>query len=205
MNPSLLVTARSPDGARWFDGARICSAEGAVYPPALDFFRRWTFARFCPGGQLILAFETDQPWSEGGSYGFRLRGVQVIAPSTASARWEFVAVEYDIRNHDETFIPDDVVWHPRGVLAWLHDGSLYAQVLLAPRGEIGPTLSPERDSEAGPYYCFDAFGDWRSLELDADGQLLIARDAAGVERFDLVHRRRVRDDGEWQDLDVSEW
>src|SRR5690606_26117577 len=144
-----------------------------------------------------------QPWSEHGSYGDRYGGVQVIAPAAAPACWELVAIEYDVRRHDASFIPDDVAWHPRGVLAWLHDGLLYAQVLRAPRGPIASAVWPERDSDTGLDYCFDAPGAWRSLELDPDGRLLIARDADGLDRFDLVHRRQARDCGEWRDLSAA--
>lgn len=122
----------SPDGLWRFEDGRLISAGTEVSPCTLDFFERWTFARFLPGGELALAFETSQPWSEYGSYGDRYGGVQVLVLRGEPATWSPVALEFDYRRHDETFIVDDVAWHPRGVLGWLRDGELYVQVLAAP-------------------------------------------------------------------------
>ncbi|MFY0537532.1 hypothetical protein [Nannocystis pusilla] len=84
-------------------------------------------------GQLILGFESGQPWSEYGSYGDRYGGLQVFAPTADPSRWHTVAIEYDYRSHDEDFVPVDAIWHPRGVLAWLRDGCLCGQVIASPR------------------------------------------------------------------------
>ncbi|PCC70681.1 hypothetical protein SAMN02745121_05434 [Nannocystis exedens] len=195
------ISARSPDGVWRFESGRLSDGSRVVELETIDFFDRWTFARFCPGGQLILGFESGQPWSESGSYGDRYGGLQVFAPTADPARWQTVAIEYDYRSHDATFIPDDVVWHPRGVLAWLHDGCLCGQVLKEPRGPVDLLWNP-RDSDFGLEYYFERWGVWRRLELDEHGHLLTAYDPAGCDRYDLVHRRTARDDGEWEALAV---
>ncbi|MCY1057356.1 hypothetical protein [Nannocystis sp. SCPEA4] len=195
-----LVTAESPDGEWQFAHDVLRGPRGPVELPTMDFFERWTFARFCPGGQLILAFESGQPWSEYGSYGDRYGGFQIMAPTADPLRWAMVGLEFDYRSHDATFVPDDAVWHPRGVLAWLHDGCLFVQVLSHPRGELEFSTLPPRDSECELHRCFERWGDWRSLELDLAGQLLTARDAAGCDRYDLVDGLHARDDAGWEEL-----
>src|SRR5262245_13212970 len=114
-NVSLAISAVSPDGLLRFEDGALRSPAAVVHPDTIDFFERWTFARFLPGGQLALAFESGQPWAEYGSYGDRYGGVQVLAPGADPATWSLVAIEYDYRSHDESFIPDDVMWHRRGV------------------------------------------------------------------------------------------
>ncbi|MDC0716654.1 hypothetical protein [Nannocystis bainbridge] len=165
--------------------------------------RRGAFARFYPGGQLILAFESGQPWSDAGSYGDRYGGIQIMAPTADPLRWVMVGLEFDYRSHDKTFVPHDVVWHPRGALAWLHEGCLYGQVLAHPRGELDFYSWPRRDQELPLELVLDRWGDWRSLELDEAGRILTARDAAGCDRYDLVDGLHARDDGAWEPLEVA--
>lgn len=194
------LRAVSPDGVWRFHDGKICSDHAVIAPFEIDFFERWTFARFLPGGQLVLAFESSQPWSDYGSYGDRYGGVEVLA-LTAPATWSLVAFEFDVRAFDETFVPDDVVWHPRGVLAWLHRDNLFIQILTAPRGIIPPDdLVPPRDSDCDLAFWCDVPGTWRTLSLDDDGTLLSATDDSGTDRFDLVHYRRARDGGPWRPL-----
>ncbi|WAS93657.1 hypothetical protein [Nannocystis punicea] len=150
----------------------------------------------------MLAFESGQPWSEHGSYGDRYGGVQVLAASADPSHWQTVAIEYDYRAHDATFIPDDVAWHPRGVLASLHDGCLCGQVLKFPRPPIDDLIWNPRDSDRGCEFTFDRGGAWRRLELDEHGHLLTAYDQDGRNRFDLVRRRTARDDADWAVLAV---
>lgn len=196
------VSARSPDGEWLFADGCLRSARATVHPREIDFFERWTFARFLPTGQLVLAFESGQPWSDFGSYGERYGGVEVLAPTADPARWALVGVEFVDRRHDESFVPDDVAWHPRGVFAWLREGCLYVQVLGTPRGEVPDDSWPGRDSDTDLDHYFDYPGAWTSLSLDDAGLLLTARDAGGVDRFDLAGRLRARDDGPWEPLEV---
>lgn len=200
----LELTAESPDGRWRFEAGRLRAGSLLVEPPTIDFFDRWTFARFRPGEPtaLLLGFESGQPWSEHGSYGDRYGGVQVIAPSADPSRWQVVAMEYDYRRHDESFVPDDVAWHPRGVLAWLRDGCLCGQVLGAPRAPLDAILWNPRDSDLGCEYSFERRGAWRRLELDDEGHLLTAYDSGGRDRFDLVGRRSAHDDADWEALEV---
>lgn len=193
------MRAESPDGVWVFEDGVLRSAEGEVPVYAIDWFERWTFARFLPGGELALAFESGQPWGEWGSYGDRLGGVQVLAP--ASSGWVLVAIEYDYRRHDESFEPHDICWSPHGVLAWLRDGELSVIVRRGPRGEIVEDLLPERDSDNLAYH-FEAFGRWRSLAIHDRGRLLIASDDEGEDLFDLERRRRKRGDGGWESFEV---
>ncbi|MGX7826551.1 hypothetical protein ACTG9Q_15795 [Actinokineospora sp. 24-640] len=161
----------APPGDWWFDGHRVHSASGSFTPYAVEFHQRWTFARFLPGGALALAFESGQPWSEHGSHGSRLGGVEVL--SWTGVDWDLVALEYDEREHDEEFVPDDVVWHPRGVLAWLRDGLLYAHQVAGPRLAVGDPC-PTRDSAGPLVFSMEVAGPWQRLELGRDGRELIA-------------------------------
>jgi len=195
-SPEIFV--RSLDGIWTFDGNNIVSAHAKVDPFAIDFFERWTFARFLPGNALALGFESSQPWSEYGSYGDRYGGIQVLALTEKPSHWSLVAIEYDYRGHDETFVPDDVTWHPRGVLAWLIHDSLQIQVLKKPRGVIASDLLPHRNSYEELEYHYEFMGDWKRLDLSANGNELTATDAAGMEFFDLIGRRRSRDGSTWE-------
>jgi hypothetical protein len=199
-----MVSARSPDGVWCFRDGALRSSTEVVIPPTIDFFERWTFARFLPGGELALAFESGQPWSDNGSYGDRYGGVQVLSHrrGTTGTEWRPVAIEHDYRRYDESFVPHDVVWHSRGVLGWLHQSELFVQVLSAPRGEVTWDLLPARDSDQGRAFSFELYGSWQTLALDDAGRLLTATDADGVEVIDLVLRRRARDNGEWRPLEV---
>lgn len=190
----------SADGTCVFRDGRLHDGSTSFDPIELDFFERWTFARFLPGGQLALAFETGQPWSEHGSYGYRLGGVQVLARTGEPSRWSVVAIEYDHRYHDEAFVPDDIAWHPRGVLAWLRDGALWVQILAAPRGPVQPDVLPTRDSDLGLALELEAIGAWRRLWIDEHGRLLSAADADGVDVFDLERRLVARDGADWTPL-----
>lgn len=191
----------SPDGAWVFEDGLLRSAEVELPVFTIDWFERWTFARFLPGGELALAFESGQPFDwEFGSYGDRRWGVQVLA-LRSSSRWELVAIEHDCRDHDQRFEPDDVAWSSRGVLAWLDSGALNAVVLDQPRGEIVPDLLPEADSASEQVaFEIELYGSWRSLAF-AEG-LLIASDEQGVDEIDLDRQLRRRDGGEWQPLEV---
>lgn len=198
-----MIRATSPDGRWTFEDGWLRSGSLRFGVFEMDFFDRWTFARFLPGGELALAFETGQPWGEGGSYSSRYGGVQVLAPGADPRWWELVSIEFDYRAHDEVFEPLDVAWHRRGVLAWLNDGFLEAQVLATPREpETMPGLWPTSNHNLDVLFSFSAAGSWRSLEIDADGRYLRAYDEAGCDIFDLELRRRTRDGGDGEPLDV---
>jgi hypothetical protein len=203
------MRAESFDGAWVFEDGVLRSADAELSVFAIDWFERWTFARFLPGGELALGFESGQPFDwEFGSYGDRRWGVQVLALrlESSGSQWVLVAIEHDFRRHDQAFVPDDVCWSPRGVLAWLYDAVLLAVVLRAPRGEIEPSDLPESDSESDHVaYQIELPGRWRSLALDEHGRLLTATDDEGVDTFDLERVLRRRDDGEWQPFETWSW
>ena len=188
----------SPDGVWIFEEGQLRSAEGVARLFEIDFFERWTFAKFLPNGALALGFESSQPWSEFGSYGNRLGGVQVA--TLLASRWETLALEYHQRSHDETFIPDDVVWHPRGVLAWIHDEYLCVQVLRQPRDLVRWAPLPPCDSDHELELDFDQRGQWKCLSLDAAGTILTAKDEDGFDTFDLRKHCQRRDEGPWEPL-----
>ncbi len=167
----------------------------------IDFWERWTFGRFLRPGVLALAFESGQPWAEYGSYGDRYGGVEVMALDTAAQRWYLAALEYDYRGHDEDFVPGDIAWHERGVLAWLVNDLLAIQVLRRPRGPIGGARET-RDSDTGLEYSTDLPGRWRELTLDNDGLMLTARAADRADVVDLAGRRYAPDGGAWEPLEV---
>lgn len=193
--------ARSLDGQWTFDGQHIVSSDAKVDAFSIDFFERWTFARFLPGNALALGFESGQPWSEYGSYGNRYGGLQVLALTQPPKEWSLVAIEYDYRSFDETFVPDDIVWHSSGVLAWLVHGGLQIQVLQEPRGLIGWDLLPSCDSSQPLRYRYEFIGDWKRLTISGEGTKLTAIDETGLEFFDLVQMQRSRDGSTWEPWD----
>lgn len=173
--------ARSPDGRWTFDDGHIRS-DDRVAGEALetDFHERWTFARFLAPDVLAAAWETSQPWGDGGSYGYPLWGLQVLA--LRGGAWEVVAFEYDVRARSERFVPRDVAWHPRGVLAWVQDEGLEAIVLPRPRVPLRGGFHlplPSRDGEEPGARCLHADGRWTSLAISPDGGLVTARDDDG--------------------------
>jgi hypothetical protein len=190
------VRVVSPDGRWLFDGDRIRGDGTAERPEAIDFFERWTFARFLGDGVLALAFESGQPWAEYGSYGDRYGGVQVMVYGPDGPGWTCRALEYDYRAHDERFEPSDVVWHPRGVLAWV-DESLYVQVLRTPRVT---TSIHDRDSDTGPYWSYEPAGVWRSVSLDETGRMCRAEGDDGFLVLDLEQRRSSTDGITWDPI-----
>jgi hypothetical protein len=195
------IFATSLDGKWTFDGSHIISATTKIESFTIDFFERWTFARFLPGCVLALGFESGQPWSEYGSYGSRYGGVQVLALNKQRDDWSLVAIEYDCRSFDETFVPDDVIWHHCGVFAWLVHGGLQVLALQKPRGIVPWDLLPACDGSQPLRYRYEFIGDWRRLDLSADGTKLTATDKTGMELFDLVQMRRSRDGSTWESWD----
>ena len=174
-----------------------------MQPDTIDFFDGWTFARFLTDDVLALAFESDQPWAEYGSYGDRYGGVQIMVREPGGPQWTCRSMEYDHRAYDERFIPHDVAWHPRGVLAWLCDGLLSVQVLRRPRGPVQPALTPERDSDTGPWWTYEAAGDWRRLSLDGHGAVCRAEGDADVLLLDLDRRRCSADGTTWAPMSAG--
>lgn len=196
LETSLQSSAESPDGVWWFRDGQLRSSGVVVEPCTIDFFERWTFARFVDSETLVLAFESSQPWSEQGSYGDRYGGIQVLV-RTEAATWTPVALEFDCRRHDESYIPEDATWHPRGALAWLGGGELHVQRLAGSSAAITWDLLPARDSDRGLEFSLDLCGRWSSIRFDASGRMLTAEDVDGVDVFDLELRLRARDGGDW--------
>jgi hypothetical protein len=198
------LRAESFDGRWVFEHGKLRSGSTIVAPFTIEWFERWTYARFLPGGELVLAFETGQPYGDWGSYGYRMGGVQVLAQRSATA-WALLSIEYQDRMFDERFVPRDVCWSSTGLLAYLHADVLEGVVLRGPRAELVEDLTPQRDSEAENFaFGFDAYGTWDSLEFDPNTRTLTAIDADGFDLFDLEHRRCKRAGGEWEPLLVYE-
>ena len=175
----------SPDGRWTFDDGRLSAGavQAAVFE--LDFHERWTFARFLSPTHLALAFETSQPWSEHGSYGSRHKGIVILA-CDAQDRWEPVALDVVDREYDESFEPHAIIWHPRGVLGWLHCDELVVRVLRAYR------TAPVIDREALPELEIDRVGGWHRLQIDAEGTRVTASCRAGMDEFDLSARLHLQ-------------
>jgi hypothetical protein len=190
-----LVCAVSSDGEWVFDGERLRSRAGAVVAlDRMDFFERWTFARFLASGDLALGFETGQPWTDDGSYGDRYGGVQVHERARG---WRCSALEFDSRGFDEAFVARDVCWADRRVFACSAERTLTVTALVAPRAEAISLYAPQRDHELERVASFDRWGDYRALAVDPRGRWLAAvflLDEGAVSRevvtvFDLVERR----------------
>lgn len=203
------IQATSPDGLWRFQEGKIFSQDVVITPFALDFLERWTFAKFLRADQLALAFETGQPWSEFGSYGSPLWGIQVLTHTRQSDSWELRALEYDCREKKESFIPQDICWHPHGVLAWLcYDElylqtELYLQVLQSPRQDIpGWQALPPTDSMDNLDFTYSTHGDWTAVSIGSEGYQLIAIDDTGYDTFDLKWRLRQRKQAQhWEPLE----
>lgn len=119
------TTAESLDGRRRFAAGRLHSATTTVEPYTVDFFDRWTYARFLGPDTLVLGFESDQPCN-------RLWGIEVRTLDD-DGTWKVTDYEHEQRQHDEEFLPRSIVWNPQGTLAWLRDGILECRVLKTPR------------------------------------------------------------------------
>lgn len=181
--------AVAPDGLSVFAGGRLRGVKPWPAPFEIDFFDRWTFARFSLDGTLTLAFESGQPWSESGSYGDRYGGLQVFHPGDPA---RLLSIEFDHRACDEAFAPRDAVWHPRGVLAWVREDELFIQRCASPRTSPRDPWWPARDSDQGLDLAYDTPGPYQSLALDHVGARLAARTFDGVEVFDLRVERKAR-------------
>lgn len=192
------IHAASPDGRWTFLDGVLRSGEVRADVWEMDFFVRWTFARFLPGGQLALAFETSQPWNDWGSHGEPYGGVQVLALEPETGRWNVVAMEEEGRHPHKPFEPLDVAWHPRGVLAWLVNGWLWGHVLSTPRDAAPYSCDVRPDRAFGMEVDFNVPGPWHALEIDEEGRFLRAIDEWGFDVFDLELRRRAREGGEWE-------
>lgn len=196
----------SPNGCWRFTEGLLRSPAATFGPVELDFFKRWTFARFLSDEIIALGFETGQPWSEHGSYGGPLGGIQVLSLSGRDpCAWELVSLECEYRDHDEDFIPHSIAWHERGVTAWLVGDFLRVQVLASPRPRdryIWP--SPQNDSDWGLELDYECAGGWRDLRLDAEGNMLTAVGPGGSDHFDLRRRCRSGDGDTWQALEMCD-
>ena len=201
------VQARSPDGSWWFEAGQLRSATLSGPPFTIDFFERWTFARFLSNDLIALGFESGQPWAEYGSYGDPYGGVEVLRFVPKRSVRSLVSMEYDqlALCHNQEFVPDDVVWHPRGVLGWLVEGVLTVQVLTRPREPAeDPNPWPEPDSTLGLAATLEKPGGWQRLSLDDAGDVCTAVGPAGTDRFDLTSGRHSTDGVHWQSLEVWE-
>ncbi|MFI2478896.1 hypothetical protein [Nocardia xishanensis] len=103
--------------------------------------------------------------------------------------------------YGEEFVPAVVVWHSRGVLAWLNNGQLRGRALRRPR--VLDSGHPQ-----GLQYCddhelirleFEARGEWETLTLSEDGVVLTASSQARSVRFDLDNHRISSDSEPWQE------
>lgn len=184
--------AVAPDGLSVFAGGRLRGVKPWPPPFEIDFFVGWTYALFSLDGNLTLAFESGQPWSESGSYGDRYGGLQVFPPGDPA---RLLSIEFDRRAFDETFAPRDAVWHPRGVLAWIREDELFIQRCSSPTTSPRDRWWPKRDSDLGLDLAYDTPGPYQSLALDHLGARLAARTFDGVEVFDLRAARTARVDG----------
>ncbi len=114
--------AVSPNGAHVFNGTHLVSRsrDGSVAirePATRDFFGEFTYARFVDNAHLVLAYETTQPWSDGGSYGEPGRGVQV---HRLDRDLSIVIDWWDTRRSSDSFEPMFASFSAPYVLAVVH-------------------------------------------------------------------------------------
>ncbi|MGW4247243.1 hypothetical protein [Nocardia sp. NPDC004722] len=179
-NPSAGVNAQTPDGRWRFTGGVLHSATQRVELPYVSWFEQWTYAAFPADDILVLALDTGQPWDSWGSHGSR-HGFVMALELVDENRWELVAFEWglDGRDHDENFTPDSILWHRRGLLAWVYNGDLTWHLRSAPREPTPidyPIYINQCDSEldlldrSGEYYQAGT-----ELTLDETGTVLTTR------------------------------
>ncbi|MEV0296448.1 hypothetical protein [Nocardia sp. NPDC050710] len=195
------VAVVSPDRRWWFVDGELRSESTVFAPYRMYCFDRWTYAQFLRDGVLVLAFETDYEWDDhlmavmGPQHG----GLLVLRLDTENC-WQLVEFDHGER-HGEEFVPAAVVWHSRGVLAWLNNGKLEGRALR--RRRVLDSGHPQ-----GLQYCddhelirleFEVRGAWETLALSEDGVVLTAGGRAGSVRFDLDNNRVSCDGEPWQE------
>lgn len=195
------ATALSPD-QRWRFADGKLRSRGTVYEPYRPWnFGRWTYACFSGDDALILAFETDYEWDDfyNATTGDELGGLLVLVLQSEST-WRLVELDYDVRLGDP-FAPTAVVWHPRGVLAWIDQGRLFGRVLHRPRTFDG--AEPEGLLYSDDYILvraeLESHGPWDTLYLSEDGVVLTVAGPAGFAQLNMDDYRISRDGRPWQD------
>ncbi|WP_194818658.1 hypothetical protein [Nocardia sp. XZ_19_385] len=195
------IAVVSPDRRWWFIDGELRSDTATYQPHQMYCFERWTYARFPRDGVFVLGFETDYQWDDAAQdvTGPQHGGLLVLTLDHANC-WQLVEFDHDER-YGEQFAPSAVVWHPRGVLAWLDNGELAGRALRRPR------ILDSRNLQ-GLNYCddfelvrleFEVPGAWETLEISADGAILTVGGQAGVDRFDLDNNRVSRAGAPWQE------
>ncbi|MFE3758887.1 hypothetical protein ACFXO9_31685 [Nocardia tengchongensis] len=144
------ITAKSPDGRWEFADGVLRSGTLRAAVPEVDWFERWTYAMFPTSDILILALNTGQPYERSGPEGSvgNPQGFLIVLELDDRRHWVLAAFELalDWCKHNEEFVPDAVVWHRRGVLAWLYKGELNWHVRRQPQ---------RRDAPDEPIYLLD--------------------------------------------------
>jgi len=83
-------------------------------PCTRDFFDRFTCAQLVAPALLALCYETGQPWSDFGSYGDRMKNVQICS---AGRELETLFYWWDTRQFDEDFEPSTLAFASSGRFA----------------------------------------------------------------------------------------
>ncbi|MEV0683611.1 hypothetical protein AB0I35_07055 [Nocardia sp. NPDC050378] len=195
------VYAESPDNSwRFTDGVLHTGTTRAVVPD-VDWFERWTYAEFLGNDQLVLALNTGQPYDDYGSLGSR-QGFVMVLQLDAHQRWELVAFEWGLssRDHDEAFVPDAIVWHRRGVLAWLYKGNLEWHVRKAEQDgaiRVEPLYLGDRDFELGlTAYSGELYDVGHEMSLDG-GRILTVGCGEGNRLIDVDAKAQSTDGHTW--------
>ncbi|KAF0847798.1 hypothetical protein FNL39_103700 [Nocardia caishijiensis] len=196
------VEVESSDNSwRFADGVLQSGTTRAVVPD-IDWFESWTYAEFLGSDQLVLALNTGQPYDWDGSFGNR-QGFVMVLHRGQDQPWEVAAFEWGLaaRDHDEDFVPEVIVWHPRGVLAWLYKGDLQWHVRKAPPDAVtrgAPLYLGDRDSDLGlTAHSGELYDVGHAMTLDEVGRILTVRDGERICLIDVDDNLRSTDGHTW--------
>lgn len=189
--PSSAPCAVSPCATHVFNGERLLSRsprDGTITarePFTRDFFERFTRAEFIAPALLALCYETGQPWSEFGSYGDRMKNVQIYSVGPA---FETAFYWWDTRRWDEDFEPTAFAYATPPRFAVYDEGAL--QIIEARELRADSNGMPERTDDASEHWIYSPALSrivWHPTAL-----LVAGRADDGVSIFDPINERRAR-------------
>ncbi|WP_460724282.1 hypothetical protein [Nocardia heshunensis] len=205
-NPSAGVDAVSPDGRWRFTGGVLHTRTARAALPDVYCFENWTNAEFFGNDQLVLALNTGQPMHDDGASTGSRQGIVMVLQLADDQQWQLIAFEWGLENrdHDEEFVPDALVWHRRGVLAWLYKGELRWHVRKPgqqPPTRLEPLYLTDLDSDFGlTAYSGELYNVGHAMTLDETGRILTIQSADGIHLVDVDDNTQSTDGTNWEPI-----